>query len=178
MMQTPGPRNHESTTRNSDKNGFVFSCLRGGLVACVVAASACAPAPATDKTPKAGSEMSRAVVDPYLKIQAALADDSMDGVKAGAGDVATAATALGAPAMKIDTTALQLASATEIGDARTKFAALSEAIDAYMTGLKLVPPDGVKVAFCPMVRKPWMQADASIHNPYFGKEMLTCGSFR
>jgi hypothetical protein len=113
--------------------------------------AACAPAPMTDKTPTAGSEMSRAVIDPYLKIQAALADDSMDGVKANAGNLATAATALGA---------------------------LSQAIDTYMTGLKLKAPEGVKVAFCPMVQKPWLQADATINNPYYGKSMQTCGSFR
>ena len=140
--------------------------------------AACAPAPMTDKTPKAGSEMSRAVLDPYLKIQAALADDRMDGVKANAGDLATAATALGAPAMKIDTTAVQLAAATEIEDARDRFGALSVAIDTYMTGLELKAPEGVKVAFCPMVQKPWLQADASINNPYYGKSMQTCGSFR
>jgi HPt (histidine-containing phosphotransfer) domain-containing protein len=140
--------------------------------------SACAPAPATDKTPKAGSEMSRAVIDPYLKIQSALSDDKMDGVKADAGDIATAAAALGAPAMKIDTAALQLASTVDIQDARDKFGALSEAIDKYMTGLHLTPPPGVKVAFCPMVQKPWLQADGTIDNPYFGKDMLTCGSFR
>ena len=151
----------------------------GGLVALMaVSASACAPAPATDKTPKAGTEMSRAVIDPYLTIQAALADDSMDEVKANAGNIATAAAALGAPAMKIDTTALQLASAIEIEDARDKFGALSEAIDAYMTGLHLTAPQGVKVAVCPMVHKPWLQADATINNPYFGKSMQTCGSFR
>jgi Cu(I)/Ag(I) efflux system membrane fusion protein len=132
----------------------------------------------TDKTPKAGAEMSRAVLDPYLKIQAALADDSMDGVKANAGNIATAATALGAPAMKIDTTAVQLASAAEIEDAREKFGALSEAIDKYMTGLQLKAPEGVKVAVCPMVQKPWLQADAAINNPYYGKSMQTCGSFR
>lgn len=150
-----------------------------GLGLVLLMASACAPAPATDKTPKAGATMSRAVIDPYLKIQAALADDTMDGVKANAGNIATAATALGAPAMKIDTTAVQLASAAEIGDARTKFGALSEAIDAYMTGLKLKAPEGVKVAFCPMVLKPWLQDGSTpIANPYFGKEMLTCGSFR
>jgi hypothetical protein len=141
-------------------------------------AAACGPAPMTDKTPKAGAEMSRAVIDPYLKIQAALADDSMDGVKANAGNIATAATALGAPAMKIDTAAVQLASAAEIGDAREKFGTLSEALDTYMTGLKLKAPDGVKVAVCPMVQKPWLQADATINNPYFGKSMQTCGSFR
>jgi Cu(I)/Ag(I) efflux system membrane fusion protein len=147
-------------------------------LALMLAATACAPAPAADKTPKAGSEMSRAVVDPYLKIQAALADDSMDGVKANAGNIATAATALGAPAMKIDTAAVALASATDIEAAREKFGALSEALDAYMTGLHLKAPEGVKVAFCPMVQKPWLQADATINNPYFGKSMQTCGSFR
>jgi Cu(I)/Ag(I) efflux system membrane fusion protein len=139
---------------------------------------ACAPAPATDKTPKPGAEMSRAVIDPYLKVQAALADDSMDGVKANAGNIATAATSLGSPAMKISTTAVQLASAAEIEDAREKFGALSEAIDTYMTGLKLKAPEGIKVAVCPMVQKPWLQADAAINNPYFGKSMQTCGSFR
>jgi hypothetical protein len=148
------------------------------FLALTVAAGACGPAPMTDKTPKAGTEMSRAVIDPYLKIQAALADDSMDGVKANAGNIVTAATALGAPAMKIDTTAVQLTSAAEIDDAREKFGALSEAIDTYMTGLKLKAPEGVKVAFCPMVQKPWLQADATIHNPYFGKSMQTCGNFR
>jgi HPt (histidine-containing phosphotransfer) domain-containing protein len=148
------------------------------LLALTLAAGACAPAPMTDQTPKAGTEMSRAVLDPYLKIQAALADDSMDAVKANAGSIATAATALGAPAMKIDTTAVQLASATEIDDAREKFGALSEAIDTYMTGLKLTAPEGVKVAFCPMVQKPWLQAEATINNPYYGKSMQTCGSFR
>ena len=149
-----------------------------GLAVLVFAATACGPAPMTDKTPKAGAEMSRAVLDPYLKIQAALADDSMDGVKANAGNIATAATALGAPAMKIDTTAVQLASAAEIEDAREKFGALSEAIDTYMTGLQLKAPEGVKVAVCPMVQKPWLQADATINNPYYGKSMQTCGSFR
>ena len=154
--------------------------IRGwGLAGAIaIALTACAPAPGTDKTPKAGTEMSRAVIDPYLKIQAALADDSMDGVKATAGNIATAATSLGAPAMKIDTAALQLASAAEIEDAREKFGVLSEAIDTYMTGLKLKAPEGVKVAVCPMVQKPWLQADAAINNPYFGKSMQTCGSFR
>ena len=150
----------------------------GAALVVALAVVGCAPAPATDKTPKAGTEMSRAVIDPYLKIQSALADDSMDGVKANAGNVATAASSLGAPAMKIDTAAVQLASATDIDDARQKFAALSEAIDTYMTGLKLKAPEGVKVAFCPMVQKPWLQADATINNPYYGKSMQTCGSFR
>jgi Cu(I)/Ag(I) efflux system membrane fusion protein len=140
--------------------------------------AACAPAPQTGNTPAAGSAMSRGVVDPYLQIQEALAADTVDGVKAHAGEIATAATALGAPAMKIDTAAVQLASATELDDAREKFGRLSEAIDTYMTGLHLTPPDGVKVASCPMVNKPWLQKGDAIANPYYGSAMLTCGSFR
>jgi hypothetical protein len=154
-----------------------------GLVVLMMAVSACAPAPQTSKTPAAGSEMSRAVIDPYLKIQAALADDSTDEIRAAAGSIVTAATALGSPAMKIDTAALQLAAAAEaappdITVVREKFGALSEALDTYMTGLHLVPPEGVKVAFCPMVLKPWMQGGSTLANPYYGREMPTCGSFR
>jgi hypothetical protein len=153
-------------------------------VAIVVAVTtACMPAPGTDKTPAAGTSMSRAVMDPYLKIQASLADDSIDGVRANAGMIATAATALGAPAMKIDTTALQLSASAEavtldMADVRDKFGMLSEAIDTYMTGLKLTPPEGVKVAFCPMAHRPWLQEGDTLANPYYGKSMPTCGSFR
>jgi len=159
-----------------DQQGLGISAW--GLAGAIVIAAACAPAPQTDKTPKPGSEMSRAVLDPYLKIQEALSDDTMDGVKANAGNVATAAAALGAPAMKIDTAAVQLSSAADIDDARAKFGTLSEAIDTYMTGLKLKAPEGVKVAVCPMVHKPWLTASATIANPYYGKSMSTCGSFR
>src|SRR5690242_6073603 len=101
----------------------------------------------------------------------------MDGVKANAGEVATAATSLGAPAMKIDTAELQLASAADLAAACEKFGTLSEAIDAYMVGLKLKAPDGVRVAMCPKVQKPWLQEGSTIANPYYGKEMPTCGNF-
>src|SRR3954470_21064850 len=131
-----------------------FRVFRGVAAAGVIAAAvACAPAPQTKNTPAAGSEMPRSIVDPYLKIQAALAEDSTEGVTAHAGEIATAATALGAPAMNIDTAAVQLASTTELPDAREKFGTLSEAIDAYMTGLKLKAPEGVRAAVCPMVHK-------------------------
>ena len=177
MMNAYQPRRHEGTKKSFAQIGLrIFVSSWPILLA--VTLTACAQAPATDKTPKPGTEMSRAVLDPYLKIQAALADDSMEGVKANAGNVADAAVALGAPAMTIDTAAVQLAAAAELGDARSKFGTLSEAIDAYMTSLKLKAPEGLKVAVCPMVHKPWMQAEADIRNPYYGKSMQTCGNFR
>jgi hypothetical protein len=139
--------------------------------------SACTPA-ATSKTSAPGSEMSRAVIDPYLKIQLALFNGNTDELRMHAGNIATAASALGAPAMKIDTAALQLAAAGDLADARAKFGTLSEAIDTYMTGLQLPPPEGVHVAICPMVNKPWLQEGSTLANPYYGSAMPTCGSFR
>jgi len=147
-------------------------------VGLVLIAAACAGCSAPAKAPAAGGVMARAVVDPYLKVQAALVADSIDGVRANAGAIATAATTLGAPAVKIDTAALQLAAAGDLAEAREKFGTLSEVIDTYMTGLKLTPPEGVHVAFCPMVQKPWMQDGSTLANPYYGSSMLTCGSFR
>ena len=143
-----------------------------------VLASACAPAPQTGNTPPAGGRMPQSIVDPYLKIQASLASDSVDDVKANAGNIATAASALGAPAMKIDMAAVQLTSTTELADTRDRFGALSEAIVAYMDGLHLTPPPGVRIAFCPMVLKPWLQEGSTLANPYYGTEMPTCGAFR
>ena len=57
----------------------------------------------------------------------------------------------------------------DIEDARDKFGALSEAIVTYMTGLHLTPPEGVRVAFCPMVEKPWLQEGRTLANPYTAK---------
>jgi len=135
-------------------------------------------APGTANTPAAGASMSQAIIEPYLKIQTALSSDSIDEVKANAGNVATAATALGAPAVRIDMAAVQLASVGDLAAAREKFGTLSDAIVNYMDGLRLTPPEGVRVAFCPMVKKPWLQEGSVLANPYYGSGMPTCGSFR
>jgi hypothetical protein len=149
---------------------------RAMLSALVIAVSACGPS--VKDTPKSGGTMTQAIVDPYLKIQAALARDNMDDVKSYAGTIATAASGLGAPAVKIDMAAVQLTSAADLADARDRFGALSDAIVTYMDGLHLTPPPGVRIAFCPMAKKPWLQAESTIANPYYGSEMPTCGDFR
>ena len=81
--------------------------------------------------------------------------------------------------MKIDMAAVQLTSTGDDLEAtRDRFGALSDAVVAYMDGLKLKLPDEDKVAFCPMKVKPWIQEGATLANPYYGKDMPTCGSFR
>jgi len=140
--------------------------------------AACAPAPGTSNTPQGGSPMPSSIIDPYLKIQIALYQDSLDGVRANAGNIATAATALGSPAFKIDTGAAALAETIELPDAREKFGTLSEAIVTYMDGLHLTPPEDVRVTSCPTEQKRWLQEGSTITNPYVGSSATTCGSFR
>jgi hypothetical protein len=174
------PRKHETTHARSYSTRVVFLCVRGWptTIAVALAAVGCTRAPQTAQTPAAGSAMPSAIIQPYLNIQDGLARDNVDQVRANAGNIATAATALGAPAMKIDTAAVQLASTTEIADARQKFGALSDAIVTYMDGLHLKPGEGVRVAYCPMARKPWLQKGDTLANPYYGSSMPTCGEFR
>jgi len=152
--------------------------MKTSLLILALTSAACTPAPGTSSTPAAGSRLPASIVDPYLDIQAALAQDRSDEVRAKAGEIATAATALGAPAMKIDTAALQLASAGDVADARQKFGTLSEAMIAYMDGLHLKAPDGVRTAYCPMAKKPWLQKGDTLANPYYGTSMPTCGEFK
>jgi hypothetical protein len=146
-------------------------------MALLLATAACnRPAPQVP-APNAAA-LSREIVGPYLNADDALASDRTDGVRASAVDIGAAARALGPAAAGIDRAAVQLASAASLEDARTKFGAMSVAIDAYMSDQRLAPPAGVRVAFCPMVMRPWLQKDGALRNPYYGSQMLTCGSFR
>ena len=151
---------------------------RGLMLSAAIAIAAPACVPGAKDTPQPGGVMAPAIVDPYLKIQSALARDVIDDVKANAGNIATAATALGAPGVRIDMAAVQLTAASDLAEARDRFGALSDAIITYMDGLHLRPPPGVRVAFCPMVKKSWLQDGSTIANPYYGSEMPTCGDFR
>jgi hypothetical protein len=149
----------------------IVKYLVAGVI--VLVAAACGQSNATTD-----GGMPRAIVDPYLKIHAALSADSVEGVSANAVAIAEGTHALGAPAIGIETAARQLASAADLADARAKFGALNDAVDAYMTGQHVVLPEGVRVAYCPMVKKSWLQEGSSIANPYYGKSMFSCGAFR
>ena len=160
---------------------FVVSCFRGLFVAALaIAFGACTPVPATGTTPAQGSSLPSSIMEPYLTIEEALVKDDIAPVRQNAGNIATAATALGAPAMRIQTGAAQLASADDLEMAREKFGILSDAMVTYMDGNKLNGGEGVKIAYCPMQKKPWMQKGDALANPYYGasSEMATCGNFR
>jgi membrane fusion protein, copper/silver efflux system len=143
-------------------------------------ASACTrqtPQPSSG-APAAGSQLPSSIVDPYLKIQTALAQDRMDDVKPNADAIKTAAGGLGASAKEIDAAAGQLASSTQIGEARQKFGTLNDAIFAYMKGAHMAAPADIRTAYCPMAQKSWLQRGDTIANPYYGTSMPTCGTFQ
>jgi hypothetical protein len=125
-----------------------------------------------------GSQLPASIVDPYLKIQAALAQDRMDEVRTNAGEIASAATRLGEPATKMNSAAAQLASAGVIADAREKFGTLTDGVVTYMESQQVRAPEGVRKAYCPMARKSWLQKGDTLANPYYGSSMPTCGEFK
>ena len=124
------------------------------------------------------ADLPAALVDPYLRVQTALAADKIDGLKADAGQIVRAAGSLGAQAKAIVDAARQLESAADVTKARDAFGNLSDAIVAYLQASGSTPGSDVKVAFCPMAAKPWLQKGTAIRNPYYGKSMLECGEIK
>lgn len=151
-------------------------------------------APAPEKAAEAAAEHAGAaafdkamadVVQPYLKIQDALARDTTEGV-------AEAAKALGAAAAKLEPAkvngehaghytdvpaklgegATALAGAADLAAAREVFKGLSKPMGMWATMAK---PDGIDLVYCPMAKGGWLQKTGDIRNPYHGSEMLACG---
>ena len=124
-------------------------------------------------------ELSMAIVDPAVAIQKSLAADSIDGVRGNAEIIDEAAMKrLDPPSPEISQAAKALKGAANITDARTAFGKLSDAIVAYVDAQRLALDPRIHIAFCPMVNKPWLQAGETIANPYYGKQMSTCGSIK
>ncbi len=124
------------------------------------------------------ADLPSALVDPYLQVQIALADDQFNGVATHAQAIEKAAAALGKDADGVVAGAKKLAAAKDIAAARTAFGEVSAALAAYAEKTKSGFGAGVRLAYCPMADKPWLTKDKDIRNPYYGKSMLTCGSFK
>jgi hypothetical protein len=116
------------------------------------------------------------VVATYLEIQAALANDSFEGVPAAAKSLAAQAAKLGVEGEPVAKAAKAVAAATDIKAARDAFAPLSDAVIAVVKANPAV--HDVKMAYCPMAKASWLQTEEKIRNPYYGSSMLSCGEFR
>ncbi|MXY18264.1 MAG: DUF3347 domain-containing protein [Acidobacteria bacterium] len=123
----------------------------------------------------AAAELPAEVAAPYLHIQATLAADSTDGVGEAAQSIVAAAGDLGDAGAAIVMAANAVSLADDLVKTRAAFGLLSDAVIKFSDAAGL---GELKVAFCPMARKSWIQEDGDIANPYHGSEMLRCGSFR
>lgn len=75
----------------------------------------------------------------------------------------------------VEKAAAALREAKELDAAREAFYELSKPLVRYLEAADLEEGRPV-VAYCPMVRKSWLQEKGEITNPYFGTSMLACGS--
>jgi hypothetical protein len=96
-----------------------------------------------------------------------------------ADDFAKAKTALADMAKEsqgvVKTKAQAAADAKDIAGMRKAFKDLSDDV------IKMEIPQGYGVVFCPMYPGGggrWAQKQGAVANPYFGKTMLTCGTFQ
>ena len=126
----------------------------------------------------APADATELMINQAVAMAESLAHDRTDGVADNAASIILESTSLGKPAAKIASAASAVRKATKIGDVRTAYGKMSEALVAYLDATKRTPGNGVRIAICPMVEKPWLQKDGAIENPYYGSEMLSCGNFK
>lgn len=95
----------------------------------------------------------------YEKVRSALAADDLAAAKIAAGDLGDEGAAL--------------SKSSSLKEARTAFEKLSDKAKQLATG-----QSGYYVVHCPMLKKDWVQTSETIANPYYGKEMLSCGAIK
>jgi len=121
----------------------------------------------------------KSVYDDYLKIQSALAKDSLAGIPENAGAMAKAIKGddMKMLSPEIARQSEALADAKDLKAARKAFKPLSESLIKYLADHK-VKSGSYTEAYCPMAEASWLQAGKKISNPYMGQEMLTCGEIK
>ncbi|MFT4626760.1 MAG: Cu(I)/Ag(I) efflux system membrane fusion protein [Myxococcota bacterium] len=132
------------------------------------------------------------VVQRYLDVQRALAEDdhqaaarAADGLVEAAGAVALsgeASTAWAELADPLGSHARHVARSADIEGARAGFEPLSAAVQALLRRFGNPLDTELHVAFCPMAQgsagAEWVQAGTTIDNAYFGAAMRSCGEIR
>ncbi len=126
----------------------------------------------------APSEAMKAVVTAYLDIQTQLAGDTMDTVPARARTIGEHAAQMGQPGTAIAVAAAAVEKATDLNAAREAFGGLSDAVIAAAKADGWADVKDLKLAYCPMAKRSWLQAQPTVENPYYGKAMSNCGEIR
>lgn len=119
------------------------------------------------------------VFDNYIKVQAMLAQDSMEGIGGTADQIAKVVREDSKKRFppKIAQQAEALSQAKDLETARTAFKALSESLIGYVKQQE-IPAGAYYVAYCPMAKASWLQRGKTVINPYMGKGMIHCGQIQ
>ena len=145
--------------------------VRAGLVGIVavtaIGVSAAAP-----------SDAMKAVVSAYLDMQTQLAADKTAMVKAQARAIGAQANAMGDAGTAIAGAAANVEKVGDIKAARDAFGSLSDAVIAAAKKDGWTDGSSLKLAYCPMVKRSWLQSEDKLQNPYLGKTMSGCGEVR
>ncbi len=136
-------------------------------------------------------EQLRPVLSHYLEIQRALAADDLAAATAAATELSTSVDAVrlssteaaertwSSLAEPLRGHATHVAKSADLEVARGGFETLSHALLQLLRSFGNLSDDSLRVAFCPMAMGSegarWVQAEATIDNPYFGASMRTCG---
>jgi hypothetical protein len=105
------------------------------------------------------SDTDRQFLERYEKVRSALAADDLAAAKTAAGDVGDEGA--------------ELSKSSSLKEARAAFEKLSDKARQRAAG-----QPGYYVAYCPMLKKDWVQTTDKIANPYYGKRMLECGEIK
>jgi membrane fusion protein, copper/silver efflux system len=180
-------------TRSNSRGIVIFALLVAGLLALSACSSggtggaetAQAQTPSKRDPIPAATTPAGNVTAAYLALQQDLAKDDVVSARKNFAQLATAAQAVSAIAdaalrARIAELAGKGGESKDLAVARTTFGALSVAM---LDWLRVEPnPLGASlhVAFCPMAFNnagaKWLQLDGKAYNPYYGSQMLGCGS--
>jgi Cu(I)/Ag(I) efflux system membrane fusion protein len=131
------------------------------------------------------------VVQAYLEVQQALAEDDLTTSQSAAQRVVDAAATLTPPsparaawsplAIALRSHGTHVQQATTLEAARAGFEPLSSAIEALLARVGNPLDQSLRVAFCPMANRNngarWVQSGDVVDNAYFGASMRVCGDF-
>ena len=115
-----------------------------------------------------GNDACCEIVKAYLPVADALAADDLARAQSAAATLAKQADSDGLKT--IYQPALALVHAADLSAARQAFKTLSSEVAPLVENNK----DYV-VMHCPMAKADWVQTGTTVHNPYYGKAMLSCG---
>ena len=129
--------------------------------------------------PTRAAEPLKAIIESYLQIHSQLISDKIDGVKAAATEIAKQAGSMGTSGAAIAKAAASIAAAADLKGTRQAFGPLSDAVIAAAASDPALSKElSLKVAFCPMVNRSWLQKEDKVRNPYYGSTMLECGEIK